>query len=58
MTPLKKEWVNVYGPLVEMMGLQVRMNVKRRCVELKVGRNPLLSEKRAGWHAGQCRWGE
>jgi RNA-binding protein PNO1 len=37
MTPLKKEWVNVYGPLVEMMGLQVRMNVKRRCVELKVG---------------------
>jgi hypothetical protein len=36
MTPLKKEWVNVYGPLVEMMGLVVRMNVKRRCVEMKV----------------------
>jgi len=39
MTPLKKEWVNVYGPLVEMMGLQVRMNVKRRCVELKTSQH-------------------
>jgi RNA-binding protein PNO1 len=37
MSPLKKEWVNLYTPLVEMLGLQVRMNVKRRCVELKVG---------------------
>lgn len=36
MTPLKKEWVNIYGPLVEMMGLMVRMNVQRKCVELKV----------------------
>lgn len=37
MTPLKREWVNLYTPLVEMLGLQVRMNVKRRAVELKVG---------------------
>ena len=37
MTPLKREWVNVYGPLVEVMGLMVRMNVKKRQVELKVG---------------------
>jgi hypothetical protein len=36
MTPLKREWVNVYGPLVEVMGLMVRMNVKKRQVELKV----------------------
>jgi hypothetical protein len=36
MAPLKKEWVNIYGPLVEMMGLKVRMNVKKRCVEMKV----------------------
>ena len=42
MTPLKKEWVNVYGPLVEMMGLMVRMNVPKKCVELKVSR-------RSGW---------
>lgn len=36
MTPLKKEWINIYTPLVEMAGLQVRMNVKRKCVEIKV----------------------
>jgi hypothetical protein len=36
MAPLKKEWVNIYGPLVEMMGLMVRMNVRKRCVEMKV----------------------
>lgn len=36
MTPLKREWVNVYGPLVEVMGLMVRMNVRKRQVELKV----------------------
>ncbi|TXT05967.1 hypothetical protein VHUM_03728 [Vanrija humicola] len=35
MTPLKREWVNIYTPLVEMLGLQVRMNVKRRAVEIK-----------------------
>jgi RNA-binding protein PNO1 len=38
MSPLKREWVNIYTPMVEMLGLQVRMNVKRRCVEMKVGR--------------------
>lgn len=37
MTPLKKDWVNIFGPLTEMMGLQVRMNVQRRCVEIRVG---------------------
>jgi RNA-binding protein PNO1 len=37
MSPLKREWVNLYTPMVEMLGLQVRMNVKRRCVEMKVG---------------------
>jgi RNA-binding protein PNO1 len=36
MTPLKREWVNLYTPMVEMLGLQVRMNVKRRAVEIKV----------------------
>ena len=36
MTPLKKEWVNIFGPLTEMLGLQVRMNVPRRCVEIRV----------------------
>ena len=36
MTPLKKDWVNIFGPLTEMLGLQVRMNVHRRCVEIRV----------------------
>ena len=36
MSPLKRDWVNLYTPMVEMLGLQVRMNVKRRAVELKV----------------------
>jgi RNA-binding protein PNO1 len=37
MSPLKRDWVNLYTPMVEMLGLQVRMNVKRRAVEIKVG---------------------
>lgn len=36
MTPLKNDWVNIFGPLTEMLGLQVRMNVPRRCVEVRV----------------------
>ncbi|WVW80621.1 pre-rRNA-processing protein PNO1 [Kwoniella bestiolae CBS 10118] len=35
MTPLKKEWVNLYTPMVDMLGLQVRMNTQRRAVEIK-----------------------
>lgn len=40
MSPLKRDWVNLYTPLVEMLGLQVRMNVPRRSVELKVSQSP------------------
>lgn len=36
MTPLKRDWVNLYTPMVEHLGLQVRMNPRRRAVELKV----------------------
>jgi RNA-binding protein PNO1 len=36
MTPVKRDWVNIFGPLTEILGLQVRMNVHRRCVELRV----------------------
>lgn len=35
-TPLKESWEQIYEPLVEQMGLQVRMNVKKRTVELRV----------------------
>lgn len=36
MTPLKKDWLNIFGPLTEILALQVRMNVQRRCVEIRV----------------------
>jgi RNA-binding protein PNO1 len=41
MTPLKKDWVHIFVPLTEMAGLQVRMNVHRRCVEIRVSPFPL-----------------
>ncbi|KIK08752.1 hypothetical protein K443DRAFT_672269 [Laccaria amethystina LaAM-08-1] len=39
MTPLKKDWVNIFGPLTEILGLQVRMNVQRRCVEARTSKH-------------------
>jgi hypothetical protein len=36
MSPLKKDWVNIFGPLTELLGLQVRMNVQRKSVEIRV----------------------
>ncbi|XP_006457855.1 hypothetical protein AGABI2DRAFT_190258 [Agaricus bisporus var. bisporus H97] len=38
MTPIKKDWVNIFGPLTEILGLQVRMNVQRRCVEIRTSK--------------------
>ncbi|CAO1613654.1 unnamed protein product [Sympodiomycopsis kandeliae] len=35
MTPLKNDWPKIYTPLVEMAGLQVRMNVVRKMVEIR-----------------------
>ncbi|ORZ08414.1 hypothetical protein BCR42DRAFT_425097 [Absidia repens] len=35
MSPLKRNWMEIYSPLVEHMKLQVRMNVKSRTVELR-----------------------
>lgn len=35
-TPLKKDWINIFGPLTEILGLQVRMNVQRKSVEIRV----------------------
>lgn len=46
MTPLKKDWVNIFTPLTEMLGLQVRMNVHKRCVEIRVS---LCSVFLDGW---------
>ncbi|KAL0574682.1 pre-rRNA-processing protein pno1 [Marasmius crinis-equi] len=39
MTPLKKDWINIFGPLTEMLGLQVRMNVQRRSVECRTSKH-------------------
>ncbi|QRV86414.1 pre-rRNA-processing protein PNO1 [Ceratobasidium sp. AG-Ba] len=39
MTPLKKDWVNIFSPLTEMLGLQVRMNVQKRAVEIRTSRH-------------------
>lgn len=36
MSPLKKDWINIFGPLTEILGLQVRMNVQRKSVEIRV----------------------
>ena len=36
MTPLKKDWVNIFSPLTEILQLQVRMNIQRKCVEIRV----------------------
>jgi len=34
-TPLKSHWMELYTPIVEHMKVQIRMNPKKRCVELK-----------------------
>ncbi|KAG8738263.1 pre-rRNA-processing protein pno1 [Ceratobasidium sp. 414] len=39
MTPLKKDWVNIFSPLTEMLGLQVRMHVRKRAVEIRTSRH-------------------
>ncbi|GBE82139.1 Pre-rRNA-processing protein [Sparassis crispa] len=39
MTPLKKDWVNIFSPLTEMLQLQVRMNVRRKCVEIRTSKH-------------------
>lgn len=35
-TPLKQQWDSILKTLVEHMKLQVRMNVKRRAIEIRV----------------------
>jgi len=38
MTPLKVDWVNIFTPLTEILGLQVRMNVQKRSVEIRTSK--------------------
>lgn len=39
MTPLKSAWPKIYPPLVENLGLQVRMNLKTKAVELRTSKH-------------------
>lgn len=35
MTPLREQWMKIYEPIVKQLNLQIRMNTKKRCVELR-----------------------
>merc|ERR1719326_2763828 len=35
MTPLKASWMALIQPLIEHLKLQVRMNTRRKCVEIR-----------------------
>lgn len=35
-TPLKENWMKIFTPVVEHLGLQIRFNTRTRTVELKV----------------------
>lgn len=39
MTPLKAAWPQIYLPLVEHLKLQCRMNMHRKCVELRTSKS-------------------
>jgi len=39
LTPLRNHWKELLNPLVEHMQLQVRMNTKRRCVEMRISQH-------------------
>jgi len=39
LTPLRNQWKELLNPLVEHMQLQVRMNTKRRCVEIRISKH-------------------
>ena len=38
-SPLKKEWMSIYSPIVEHLKLDVRMNPRNRCVEIKTSQH-------------------
>jgi len=39
MSPIKKDWVNIFGPLTEILGLQVRMNIQKKSVEIRTSKH-------------------
>ena len=41
MTPLKASWPKIYPPLVEHLKLQVRMNIRKKAVELRTSKHTI-----------------
>ncbi|KAG8460199.1 hypothetical protein KFE25_004447 [Diacronema lutheri] len=44
MTPLKQNWMALYTPIVEQLKLDIRMNPRRRCVELRTSAHTMEAE--------------
>ncbi|KAJ1620218.1 hypothetical protein T492DRAFT_1079463 [Pavlovales sp. CCMP2436] len=44
MTPLKQNWMALYTPIVEQLKLDIRMNPRRRCVELRTSNHTAEAE--------------
>ncbi|OEH80109.1 RNA-binding protein [Cyclospora cayetanensis] len=57
-TPLRQQWVDLIRPLIMHMRLQVRMNVKRRCVELRAAPPPTGAAAAAGAVAAKLQLGD
>ena len=50
LTPLKKDWMTIYEPIVSQLKLQIRFNPKTKCVEIKNSpetQNPSFLQKAA-----------
>ena len=43
----EKDWISIFEPLTEILGLQVRMNVQRKCVEIRMHLHTFLKGTRA-----------
>ena len=39
LSPLKNAWIEIIKPLVEVLKIQVRMNPRKKCVEMRAGPN-------------------
>lgn len=42
-TPLKNNWIDIIRPIVEHMKLQIRMNIKMKCIEVRIPPNKITN---------------